>query len=273
MVLCALFMQLRLAVINGDLGFVTDSLRQTREEIKRQGLYLYLHTWEMCEGFVYAYLNLAKKIPVWIANVDLENRSIYFPSYAFFNIIWGRALLLSSQYLKLIGLSDNFIAIAGAFPNLLGQVYTYVYAAAAKLRLGQQEEARLTLKQALDIAEPDGIIMPFVENGSYIMELLADLGKAGQHQEFIDAISRLFPVWQMEAETLATRLSGEGNQLPLTEREWTIAEHIAAGLTNRETGKILHIDEVTVKKALQNIYMKLEINSRTALTKIMIEHK
>lgn len=273
MALCALFMQLRLAVIKGDLDYVTDSLRQTREEIKRQGLYSYLHTWEMCEGFVYAYLNLAKKIPDWIANGDLQDRSIYFPSYAFFNIIWGRSLLLSSQYLKLIGLTDNFIAIAGVFPNLLGQVYTYIYAAAAKLRLGQQEEARLTLRQALDIAAPDGIIMPFVENGSYIMELLTDLGKAGQHQEFIDAISRLLPVWKRQAEALAIKLSGAGRQLPLTEREWTIAEHITAGLTNREIGKVLHIAEVTVKKALQNIYMKLGIHSRTALTKIMLEHK
>lgn len=273
MVLCALFIQLRLAIIKGDLDYVTDSLRQTKEEIKEQGLYAYLHTWEMCEGFIYAYLNLAKKLPGWIANGDLEDGSICFPSYAFFNIIWGRALLISGQYLKLIGLAANFIAIAGIFPNLLGQVYTYIYEAAAKSRLGRQEEARITLEQALDIAAPDGIIIPFVENGSYIMELLTDLRKAGQHPEFISEIDKLFSVWEKNIETLAEKLSEDGSKLPLTGREWTIAEHITAGLTNREIGKTLHIAEVTVKKALQNIYTKLGINSRTALAKIIIEHK
>ena len=272
-VLCALFLQLRLALVKGDLEYVMNSLRKTREKIKQQGLYQYLHTWDMCEGFIYSYLNLEKKIPTWIANGDLQDRSIYFPSYAFFNIVWGKVLLISGQQLKLIGLSETFIELASVFPNLLGLVYTYIYEAAAKFKLGHQEAAVFTLEKALAVAAPDQVIMPFVENGEYLIELLTELEAGGHYPELIGEIRRNFAPIAKNREAMSIELSGGNSKLPLTEREWTIAELIAAGKTNRDIGKTLHIAEVTVKKALQNIYVKLNINSRTVLARIIIENK
>lgn len=271
--LCALFLQLRLAVVKGDTGYLMSSLQQTREQIKQQKLYLYLHTWDMCEGFIYSYLNLEKKIPAWIVNGDLQNRSIYFPSYAFFNIVWGRALLIDGQYLKLIGLAERFIESASIFPNVLVQVYTYIYEAAAKGKLGHHEEAGVTLKKALDIAAPDHIIMPFVENGEYIAEILTRLHSTGLYPAVLGKICETIPLLEKNRKTMMARFSSGDNRLPLTEREWSIAELVANGLPNRMIGQTLHIAEVTVKKALQSIYTKLGVSSRTALAKIMIEHK
>ena len=271
--LCALFLQLRLAVVKGELGSVMNNLRQTREKIKNRGLYEYLHTWDMCEGFVFSYLNMAKKVPAWIANGDLQGQSILFPSYAFFNIVWGKALLNSGQYLKLIGLAETFVDHASVFPNLLGLVYTYIYEAVAKSKLGHQEKARLSLEKALAIASPDRVVMPFVENGEYLAAMLAEVESAGHYPELISRIRGIFSPFEINRKTISAELSSSGSKLPLTEREWTIAELITAGMTNRAIGTKLHIAEVTVKKALQNMYAKLGINSRTALARIMIEHR
>ncbi len=272
-VLCAQFLQLRLAVVKGDSGYMMSCLQQTREEIKGQGLYMYLHTWDMCEGFVYSYLKQEKKIPAWIVNGDLQERAIYFPSYAFFNIVWGKMLLISGQYLKLIGLAQTFIDIASVFPNLLGQMYTYIFEAAAKFKLGHREDARVTLKKALDIAAPDQVVMPFVENGEYIADMLTELQNLGHYPELIGRIRSIFPAVEKNREMMVAKLSSGESKLPLTDREWTIVELVVTGLSNRAIGKTLYIAEVTVKKALQNIYAKLGISSRMALAKIIIEYK
>ncbi|MDR3590803.1 MAG: LuxR C-terminal-related transcriptional regulator [Negativicutes bacterium] len=271
--LCARFLQLRLALVRGDLTFVRDNLRQTREDIKARGLYLYIHTWDMCEGFVYAYLNQEKRIPAWIIQGDLADSAVYFPSYAFFNIVLGKALLSGGQYLKLIGLAEEFMAIAGVFPNLLSQVYTHIYEAAARLRLGRREEALTVLGAALDIAAADQVIMPFVENGEYIDELLSELETGGRYQDFIGKMRKFLPGIAMKQAEMAAELNGSDGKALLTEREMAIAELVATGLSNRAVGKTLYIAEVTVKKALQGIYAKLGVSSRTALTKLLIEQK
>lgn len=271
--LCARFLQLRLALLKGDLSYVTDSLRETREEIKTRGLYLYFHTWDMCEGYVYSYLKETKKIPAWIVEGDLQNSAIYFPSYAFFNIIRVKALLIGGQYLKVSGLAGEFIAIASVFPNLLGQVYIYIYEAVAKFKLDHHADALETLRKALDIAAPDEVIMPFVENGEYIDEMLAILENNAYHPEFTGKIGRLFSSIKKHKEAMAAKLNRGNGELLLTEREWAIAELVATGLSNQAIGKTLHIAEITVKKALQSIYAKLGINNRTALTKIIVEQK
>lgn len=57
-----------------------------------------------------------------------------------------------------------------------------------------------------------------------------------------------------------------GNETPgrLTKREIDIIRRIAAGASNRDVGKQLHISEKTVSRHLANVYAKLDVSSRTA---------
>lgn len=272
-VLCALFVELRLETMKGNLEAIVDRLLNMREVIKQRKLYSDIHTLELCEGFIYAFLNQEKKIPAWIAQGNLQDSSLHFPSYAFFNIVWGKSLLISGQYLKLIGLSTEFIGTASVFPNLLGQVYAYIYEAAAKYKLGHHKDAQAILQQALDIAAPDGLLMPFAENGEYIMDLLMNSEKSGTYPEFIRRIRDVSSVLLRRQETMKAKLESDDKKFKLTEREREIAELVANGMANNAIGKTLHIAEVTVKKILQNIYAKLNIRSRTVLTRIVVEQK
>lgn len=52
-------------------------------------------------------------------------------------------------------------------------------------------------------------------------------------------------------------------QLPLTQREIEILQHVAAGLANKQIAQRLSISERTVKNHLSNIMEKLHVNSRT----------
>lgn len=55
----------------------------------------------------------------------------------------------------------------------------------------------------------------------------------------------------------------------LTPRQWEILRLVAAGCTNRMAARALNISEATVRKHLENLYGRLEVNSRTeALARI-----
>jgi two-component system, NarL family, nitrate/nitrite response regulator NarL len=56
----------------------------------------------------------------------------------------------------------------------------------------------------------------------------------------------------------------------LTERERQIAKLVSAGLPNKEIGQQLNLTLGTIKVHLHNIYQKLEINNRTALTALAV---
>lgn len=49
---------------------------------------------------------------------------------------------------------------------------------------------------------------------------------------------------------------------PLTARELEILAHVANGSSNRDLAQQLHIAEATVKRHLDGIFRKLEVNSR-----------
>jgi transcriptional regulator of acetoin/glycerol metabolism len=69
------------------------------------------------------------------------------------------------------------------------------------------------------------------------------------------------------ASTDTTR--DESSWTTLTESERTIAEYVARGLTNRETGTLLYISPHTVDYHLRQIFRKLSVRSRVELARIV----
>jgi DNA-binding CsgD family transcriptional regulator len=62
----------------------------------------------------------------------------------------------------------------------------------------------------------------------------------------------------------------EAGDSELSPRELEVARLVAEGLTNADVGKRLHISPATVGRHLSNIYQRLGIHSRAALTKYVL---
>jgi DNA-binding CsgD family transcriptional regulator len=73
-----------------------------------------------------------------------------------------------------------------------------------------------------------------------------------------------------DADVAAAGRSGPGEH-PLTPRELEIARLVARGLTNPQVAARLSIKTRTVASHLDNIYARLKISSRAALTRYVIE--
>jgi len=68
------------------------------------------------------------------------------------------------------------------------------------------------------------------------------------------------------------RASRSGRDGPLSEREVQVVGLVAAGLTNRDIAGKLGISEKTVARHLNNIFNKLDLPSRSALTAYAFRH-
>ena len=264
LVICALFLLTRLTLMKGDYAYVLDLFKKMHEEIERKKVYVLIHTIDMCTGFINACLQQKGKIPEWLAEGDFNSSRLYFPARAFSNIIYGRVLLIKGEYFKLLGIAEHFIGIASIFPNILAKIYTTIYIAAVNERIYRRGEAVEAIKQALDIAVPDKVYMPFVENCDYIKPLLEELYAQGIYRKDIARILELYKPYQKAMEQIKREYFTESKP-KLTEREIEIAQLAAEGISNKGIGERLFISQNTVKTQLKSVFEKLDVHSRSLL--------
>ena len=262
--ICAMLLQARMELAKGEYAAAFQLVHQMRDEISRKRWYAQIHTIDLCEGFLYANLNQYENIPSWIREGNVDESKIYYPTRGFFNLVYGRVLLIHGEYLKLLGVAEAFEMEASVFPNLLSLIYTKIYVAAANQKIHRHGDALEALKQALDHAAADKVYLPFVENCDYIKSLLEELERNGQHREAITAILGLESSYHTAVRQMIKENTTEKKPV-LTEREQEIANLAAQGHTNKEIGDQLFITENTVKMALKSIYSKLSINNRVLL--------
>jgi LuxR family transcriptional regulator, maltose regulon positive regulatory protein len=123
-------------------------------------------------------------------------------------------------------------------------------------QLGKPEEALFKLRQSLTLAEPEGYVRLFTDEGDAVAELLV---LAVQHNIQPEYATRLLAVIQAEKPKSTT----SGLAEPLTEREGEVLRLLAVGLSNQEIAEKLVISLSTIKTHITRIYGKLDVTSRT----------
>ena len=131
---------------------------------------------------------------------------------------------------------------------------------------GKKERAVRTLAQALALAEPEGYVRTFVDEGPEMAALLSEVLEAQQRGRLVpDApahyLRKLSAALERDASRTAT--TGAGLSEPLSERELEVLALVAAGKTNQEIAKELFVALSTVKTHIKNIYGKLDARNRT----------
>ena len=130
--------------------------------------------------------------------------------------------------------------------------------------IGNPEQAIASLEQALTLAEPEGFVRTFVDEGPPMAHLLYKALPQGSAPDYIRRLLAAFPVDEMEQPGIKKRQTQAAELIePLSDREIEVLELIADGLTNREIAAKLYVTLNTVKAHTRSIYGKLEVNSRT----------
>lgn len=135
---------------------------------------------------------------------------------------------------------------------------------------GNTFQAMTSLTRALSLAEPEGFVRVFVDEGRVLAELLLALLHRGSLPEHLRAYAlRLLSAFGIEGygPQVADRLPPQpGLFEPLSERELEVLKLLTAGLSNERIADSLTISVGTVKRHISNIYSKLGVHSRTQAT-------
>ncbi len=134
---------------------------------------------------------------------------------------------------------------------------------------GDVASALIPLQHALWLAEPEGYVRIFLDEGSSMMQLLREASAHGITPDYTAAL-----LAASEAEKRPVPGPGKIEDKPglppaqplfdpLSQRELTILQLIARGLSNREIGERLFLALDTVKGHNRKIFDKLQVQSRT----------
>ena len=154
------------------------------------------------------------------------------------------------------------LARLGQAAEAAGRVRSLVeilaFQAVALQARGETVQAVVALERALSLAEPEGYIRIFVDEGPPMEKLLRRALSRGVAPDYV---SRLLASIGKTAETI----SPVSQRLiePLSPRELEVLRLSAGGFSNREIAEALVIAVTTVKKHISNIYGKLGVRSRT----------
>jgi LuxR family maltose regulon positive regulatory protein len=136
--------------------------------------------------------------------------------------------------------------------------------------LGEESVALEKAVKALALAEPGGFIRAFVDLGPQMADLLKRLASQNVAVRYIGQILAAFSTDKGRAAVGASdhpvahpsHMSLHALVEPLTNRELEILELLAQRLRNKEIAAKLFISEETVKKHLNNTFMKFNVTSR-----------
>jgi LuxR family maltose regulon positive regulatory protein len=137
---------------------------------------------------------------------------------------------------------------------------------------GNRTGALATLERALLLAEPEGYIRLFVDEGTPMLALLRQAHARSRVPGYIATLLSAFGERNLSDSPLTSARPGPLAE-PLTEREREVLQLLAAGASNREIARRLVLSLGTVKKHVSNLCGKLGVQSRTqALARARVLH-
>ena len=129
---------------------------------------------------------------------------------------------------------------------------------------GDTTRALGKLEHAFKLAEPEGFVRIFVDEGPPMAHLLYKALTRGIAPEYVRRLLAAFPVAEPEqADPSKTQASTSALVEPLSARELEVLQLIAVGLTNQQIADELVISVGTAKWYTGQIYGKLAVSNRT----------
>ncbi len=234
-----------------------------------------------------------RKVQVWVAQgrlgeamgwareqgLSVENELSYL--HEFDHITLARVLLALYQsdrtdrsIQEAMGLLERLLKAAEEGGRTGSVIEILVLQASAYHAQGDLPAALKPLQKALTLAEPEGYVRMFLDEGSSMMQLLAAVRRLPEAsaREIMPRQGLPTYTYKLLAAFEAEKRKSEDKPIfpptqpliePLSQRELKILQLIAQGLSNREIGERLFLALDTVKGHNRKIFDKLQVQSRT----------
>jgi LuxR family maltose regulon positive regulatory protein len=184
----------------------------------------------------------------------------------FEHITLARVLFAADRLAEALTLLDRLLLAAQRGGRIGSVIEIGVIQALVHQTQGHLPPALVALERSLSLAEPEGYVRVFVDEGSQMQQLLS---QALAQRIMPDYAGRLLAVAFAEhpqEESATPHLASASSRSliePLSEREVQILRLIAVGLSNREICQKLFLALDTIKGHNSRIFAKLSVQRRT----------
>lgn len=188
----------------------------------------------------------------------------------FESLVRIRLQLIEGRLAEVVSTLQKLLTEAEATQRMGSVIETLILQARAYIALRQKEHATDVLRQALTLAEPEGYVQVFVNEGMTMVELLRAVGRQTGASYLRSYIGRLLTAFPNKDQGDASQLSSLNSQLassvliePLSERELEVLRLLGEGASNEQIASHLVISIHTVRKHVSNILEKMDAKNRT----------
>jgi LuxR family maltose regulon positive regulatory protein len=158
---------------------------------------------------------------------------------------------------KALPLLDHALQSAQSVGRLGNAIHILAVQALVYHARGESEQAFARLEQALQLAEPEGYVRVFVDEGAPMARLLRRMltrsSASGYIRQLLEALGESVKIEAAPASRLIN---------PLSQREREVLRLIVEGATNQEIAHELVLTVNTVKRHISNIFDKLHVSNR-----------
>ena len=201
MIFCTIFLRIRLALMRGDWPAAENLLSEMRRMITKRPDYYMLHTVDICKGAAFTTLGQLDGVPEWLRRKDDRRDRLYVFVGNYYYLVAGRIMLVNGEYAKVIGELDRLLEDKSLLKHRIFEIYACIYIAAAYYKLGNESAARAALRQALKVALPDQVYMPFASNIDFLAPLLETEAEA-HGEAYAPAFARIAELAKQRSESL-----------------------------------------------------------------------
>jgi LuxR family maltose regulon positive regulatory protein len=154
-------------------------------------------------------------------------------------------------------LLDHALQSAQSVGRLGNVIHILVVKAVVYYAQGETAQAFATLEHALELAEPEGYVRVFANEGTLMSRLLRRMLTRSSASGYVRRLLETLG----ESVKLELAIASKLNE-PLSPRELEVLRLIADGATNKEIANELVLTVNTVKRHISNIFGKLEVSNR-----------
>ncbi len=271
--LCIELILAQIAILRGDVEAYFSTIKRIKSySAKNSKLYI-LRMVEHCISIISFVLDVEEYVSPWFYDMESIKKTVYAPVVPQAQLLHMWLLIREKRYNEFyaicehaLNMSDN---ITGNIKYVMPKVYQLIFFAIAKRNNGRYLEAQEYLKEALNIALPDQIYLPFAQHecmSDFLPELSTSFYDGVKIQGEKNSYIKLTELCKRQKRGVSIiRKAIAHDKSPLTPREREIALLAKERLSSKEIADKLYISEMTVRSTLRNVYSKLDVHSRSEL--------
>lgn len=197
------------------------------------------------------------------SGVDSENASFTYLNEADL-ITLARLLIAQGNWETAVSLLHRLQEVATESGRNGSLIEILILQAITFAAQNHSEDSLPALEQALTLAEPQGYIRIFLDEGEAVRKLIATYQSRPGNQRLGIYAQKLLSAFNTTNVLRAKQQSITQNLVdPLSARELEVLRLVAEGLSNQEIAEKLYLSSGTVKVHLKHIFGKLDVGSRT----------